>query len=149
MGMTPMRYCFFPVLLLVAVPAPADEVVVKAAKVYTAAGAPLAHGMVRVKDGKIAEVAATIHVPAGAKVIDLGGGMLIPGLIDAHTSVGVEGGAAESTQEVTPSFRVLDAVDWSARAFRQARAEGVTVVALVPGTDNVIARLSCVVKTAG
>jgi imidazolonepropionase-like amidohydrolase len=127
----------------------ADEMVIKAAKVYTAAGAPLAPGMVRVKDGKIAEVAANIDVPAGAKVIDLGGGALVPGLIDAHTSIGIEGGLAESTQEVTPNFRVLDAVDFSARAFRQTRAEGVTSVAIVPGTDNVIAGLSCVVKTAG
>lgn len=147
-----MRYRFFAPLVSLVVLSPsalADEVIVKAAKVYTAAGAPLAPGMVRVKDGKIAAVAATLDVPAGAKVIDLGGGVLTPGLIDAHTSIGVEGGAAESTQEVTPSFRVLDAVDLSARAFRQARAEGVTAVAIVPGTDNVIAGLSCVVKTAG
>src|SRR5262245_52362331 len=130
-------------------PAAAQEVVIKASKVFTLTGAPLAPGAVRVKDGKVAEVAASIAVPPGAKEIDLGGGVLIPGLIDAHTSIGVEGGSAESTAEVTPNFRVLDGVDWSARAFRQARADGVTSVALVPGTDNVIAGLSCVVKTAG
>ena len=102
-----MRYRLLPMLLLVAVttPAPADEVVVKAAKVYTATGAPLAPGMVCVKDGKIAAVGATIDVPTGAKVIDLGAGVLIPGLIDAHSSIGVDGGSAESTHEVTPSFR--------------------------------------------
>jgi imidazolonepropionase-like amidohydrolase len=146
-----MKNRFFPAVLLAAVVSPtfADDTIIKAAKVYTATGAPLAPGMVRVKDGKIAEVAAAIDVPAGVKVIDLGQGVLMPGLIDAHTSIGVEGGAAESTREVTPSFRVLDAVDWSARAFRQTRADGVTTVAIVPGTDNVVAGLSCVVKTAG
>src|SRR5437870_9904891 len=123
-----MRYRFLPAVLLLALApaAPAEEVVVKAAKVYTLTGAPLAPGMVRVANGKIAEVGAAIAVPAGAKVIDLGDGVLIPGLIDAHTSIGVEGGAAESTLEVTPNFRVLDAVDWSAKAIRHARAEGVT-----------------------
>ena len=127
----------------------AEEIVVKAAKVYTATGAPLAPGAVRVKDGKVAEVAATIAVPPGAKEIDLGQGVLIPGLIDAHTSIGIEGGASESTMEVTPNFRVLNAVDWSAHAFRQARSDAITTVCLVPGTENVIAGLSSVVKTAG
>jgi imidazolonepropionase-like amidohydrolase len=82
-------------------------------------------------------------------VIDLGAGTLIPGLIDAAASGGVEGRTAEQTAEVTPNFRVLDGVDWSAKAFRHARAEGVTTVALLPGTDNVIGGRSCVVKTAG
>jgi imidazolonepropionase-like amidohydrolase len=137
------------VLFVCSATALAEEVVVKAGKVYTQSGAPLSPGAVRIKDGKIVEVAAAINVPAGAKVIDLGNGVLMPGFIDAHTSIGVEGGAAESTLEVTPSFRVLDAVDWSSRSFRQAQADGVTTVAIVPGTDNVIAGLSCIAKTAG
>jgi imidazolonepropionase-like amidohydrolase len=136
-------------LLLAAFPAAAEEIVIKAAKVYTAAGPTLAPGMVRVADGKIAEVAETVTPPAGARVIDLGSGTLIPGLIDAYTSIGVDGGSAEITREITPNFRVLDAVDWSAPALRAAAAQGTTTVGLVPGTDNVIAGLSCVVKTAG
>src|SRR2546430_975744 len=136
-------------ILATALPAAADEIVVKAAKVYTLTGAPLAPGAVRIKDGKIAELASSITLPAGAKEIDLGSGVIIPGLIDAFSSIAIEGGAAESTREVTPNFRVLDAVDWSSREFRQARADGTTTIALIPGSDNVIAGLSCVVKTAG
>jgi imidazolonepropionase-like amidohydrolase len=127
----------------------AEEIVIKAAKVYTQTGAPLVPGTVRIKDGKIAEVAATITAPTGAKVIDLGSGVLIPGLIDAHTSLGIDGGADEETKEVTPTFRILDGIDWSDREFREARADGTTTVGLVPGTDNVFAGLSSIVKTAG
>jgi imidazolonepropionase-like amidohydrolase len=130
-------------------PAAAGEIVIKAAKVYTAAGPPLAPGMVRVADGKIVEVADKITPPAGAEVIDLGAGTLIPGLVDAHDSIGLETDSSEITAEITPNFRVLDEVDWSARGFRAAAAEGVATVGLVPGTDNVIAGLSSVVKTAG
>jgi imidazolonepropionase-like amidohydrolase len=137
------------IIAALATSATADEVVVKAAKVYTQTGAPLAPGAVRIKDGKIAEVAAQIATPAGVKLIDLGAGVLIPGLIDAHTSLGIDGGTAEQTMEVTPTFRVLDGIDWSARAFREARSEGTTTVGLVPGTDNVFAGLSSIVKTAG
>jgi imidazolonepropionase-like amidohydrolase len=134
---------------LLASEAAAEEIVVKAAKVYTGTGAPLVPGAVWIKDGKVKEVAATIAPPQGVKVVDLGNGVLLPGFVDAHTSIGVEGGAAEATTEITPSFRVLDAVDWSARSFRQARRDGITTVAIAPGSDNVIAGLSCIVKTAG
>jgi len=127
----------------------AEEYIVKAGKVYTSNGAPLAPGAVRIKDGKIAEVAATISPPAGVKVIDLGNGVLMPGLVDAFTSIGVEGGVVESTREVTPSLRVIDAVDWSSRPFHRARADGITTVGLVPGSDNVVSGLSCIVKTGG
>ena len=136
-------------LTLVGTSAHADEVILRAAQVYTMTGAPLAPGAVRVKDGKIAEVAAAIDAPAGMKVIDLGSGVLLPGLVDACDTLAIEGGAAEATREVTPNIRVIDAVDWSARALRAARSEGITTVALIPGTDNVIAGLSCIVKTAG
>jgi imidazolonepropionase-like amidohydrolase len=136
-------------ILLIHLPVSAEETVIKAAKVYTAAGPALAPGMVRVADGKIVEVAESIAAPSGAKVIDLGAGTLIPGLVDAHTTLGIDGETSEITREITPNFRVLDAVDWSARAFRAAAADGTTTVALVPGTENVIAGLSCIVKTAG
>jgi imidazolonepropionase-like amidohydrolase len=127
----------------------AEEVIIRAATVHTGVGAPLTPGAVRVKDGKIAEVAASIAAGPGVKVVDIDKGVLMPGMVDAFTSIGVEGGLAESTLEVTPNIRVLDAVDWSARAFRRARASGVTTVSIVPGSDNVIAGLSCIVKTAG
>jgi imidazolonepropionase-like amidohydrolase len=136
-------------LCVLAQPAAAEETVINAAKVYTMTGAPLAPGAVLVKDGKIAQVAASIELPAGAKLIDLGRGVLLPGLVDACDTLGIEGGSAEATREVTPNIRVLDAIDWSARAFRAARAEGITTVAIVPGTDNVVAGLSCIVKTSG
>ncbi len=94
------RQLLLTLLFLALAPAAfAEEFVVKAAKVYTQAGAPLAPGAVRIKDGKIVEVAATIATPPGAKEIDLGNGVLIPGLIDAHTSIGIDGGTSESTAE--------------------------------------------------
>lgn len=139
------------VLLLSTVASPtfADETVIRAGKVYTADGKILAPGAVHVKDGKIVVVAENVAPPANARILDLGEGVLIPGLVDAFTSIGMEGGTAEATVEITPNFRVYDAMDWSARAFRHARAEGVTTVNVVPGTDNVITGLSCIAKTAG
>jgi imidazolonepropionase-like amidohydrolase len=136
-------------LLVLAVPSDAEELLIRAGKVYTMTGPPLAPGAVRVANGKIVEVGPKLTAPAGATVLDLGSGVLIPGLVDAYSSAGIAGSTAEMTREVTPAYRVLTAVDWRARAFREALAEGTTCLGLDPGTDNVFAGLSCTVKTAG
>ena len=80
---------------------------ITAAKVYTMTGPPLAPGAVLVSNGKIVQVASKLTPPSGAKVIDLGGGVLMPGLVDAYSSAGVAGHPAETTREITPDYRVL------------------------------------------
>jgi imidazolonepropionase-like amidohydrolase len=140
----PMAFC-----LMMASPTAAEESVIRAAKIYTMTGTPLAPGVVRIQDGKITEVGSNLEPHAGAKVVDLGTGVLLPGLVDAHDTLALEGGNAESTLEITPNVRVLDAVDWSHRTFRAARSDGITTIALAPSTENVIAGRSCIVKTAG
>ncbi|HEX3145963.1 MAG TPA: amidohydrolase family protein [Pyrinomonadaceae bacterium] len=63
-------------------------VVLKAARLIDGTGAPAVNNaVVIVTDNKITAVgdASSVHVPAGAKVIDLGDVTLLPGFIDAHT----------------------------------------------------------------
>jgi imidazolonepropionase-like amidohydrolase len=127
----------------------ADDLLITAGKVYTMTGPPLSPGSVLVHDGKIVQVGAKLITPPGAKVIDLGTGVLMPGLVDAYSNAGIAGSPEEMTREITPNYRVLPAVDWRSRAFREALAEGTTTVGLFPGTDGVFAGLSCTVKTAG
>jgi imidazolonepropionase-like amidohydrolase len=129
--------------------AQAEDLLIKAAKVYTMNGAPLTPGAVLVSKGKIVQVGAKIDAPTGVKVIDLGAGVLMPGFIDAYSQAGIAGGATETTREITPAFRAIDSIDWKARAFREALDEGTTCMAVAPGTDNVFSGLSCAVKTAG
>jgi imidazolonepropionase-like amidohydrolase len=137
------------VLPLLANQAWADDLFIRAAKVYTMTGPPLTPGAVLISNGKIAGVGAKLTPLAGTKVIDLGSGVLMPGLVDAYSSAGIAGNPTEMTREITPDYRVLTAVDWRARAFREALAEGTTCLGLAPGTDGVFAGLSCAVKTAG
>ncbi len=127
----------------------AEDVLVRAPRVYTMTGPPLEPGAVLVSGGKIKQVGKDIAAPEGARVIDLKEGALMPGLVDAYSQEGVAGGPSELTREVSPEYRVLAAVDWKARAFREALDGGTTTLGLAPGTDGVFAGLSCVVKTAG
>jgi imidazolonepropionase-like amidohydrolase len=60
--------------------------VLKAARLIDGRGGPLiAPAMVRIEGDRIAEVGAALAIPSGARVIDLGGATLLPGLIDLHT----------------------------------------------------------------
>ena len=65
-------------------------VAIKAARLIDGTGkAAIMNGVVVVTDDKITAVGstATVVIPAGAKVIDLGDATLLPGFIDAHTHV--------------------------------------------------------------
>ncbi|MCL4524363.1 MAG: amidohydrolase family protein [Acidobacteria bacterium] len=50
-----------------------------------ATGAVAKNQIILVKDGKIAEVGASVKIPAGAQVVDLSNAWVMPGLMDAHT----------------------------------------------------------------
>jgi imidazolonepropionase-like amidohydrolase len=66
--------------------------VLKAARVFTATSErPLTPGMVVVEGDHITQVGQSLTVPPGAQVIDLGDATLLPGFIDAHVHMSMEG----------------------------------------------------------
>ncbi len=127
----------------------ADQLLLKAAKAITLDGPPVDPAAVLIENGKIKRVANSIDVADDVKVVDLGTAVLVPGFVNAYSQLGITGGSSEFTREITPEFDVQSAIDWEARSFHEALAEGVTVAGISPGTDNVIAGTSFVVKTAG
>jgi imidazolonepropionase-like amidohydrolase len=124
-------------------------VLIRAAAVHTMTGPALRPGSVLVVEGRVAQIAGTIEPPPGARVIDLGSGVLLPGLVDAYTHAGLDGATTESTEEITPGLRVIESIDWRHRSFRAALATGTTTLCVAPGTDNVFSGIGCAVRTAG
>lgn len=115
------------------------------------------NGYILVKDGKIAAVGHMDECPEDSEIIDAKGRFVLPGLVDAHThvgmmedSVGFEGDDVnEMTDPVTPHLRAIDAIYHADRSFVEARQWGVTTVLSGPGSANVICGQFAALKTFG
>ena len=103
-------------------------IAVKAARLLDVkTGAYVANPVVVVKGGIVESVGT--RVPAGAQIIDLGDRTLLPGLIDAHTHILLQGDATapEYTEQILqeyPAHRVARAV----RALKIALEHGFTAM---------------------
>jgi imidazolonepropionase-like amidohydrolase len=111
-------------------------------------------GAIVVRNGRIEAVGASVSVPAGAEVIDASNSFVLPGLIDAHTQLGLRGDSIawdtdEDVRPLTPEMRVIDAFYPFGRDVRDARSGGVTTALVAPGGKNVIGGEAAIVKLAG
>jgi imidazolonepropionase-like amidohydrolase len=116
------------------------------AEVWTVSGETLDGGTVVVSDGKIQAVGKDISIPAGAEVIDAAGGALIPGIIDAHSHIAIEGGVNEGSLAVTSMVRIRDVINPDDVNLYQALAGGVTAANLLHGSANPIGGQNAVIK---
>ncbi len=131
--------------------------VIKNAKLYTMAGPVVENGSIVIKDGKIVAVGANVELPADAQVIDTGGRMVMPGMIDAHCHLGMEESAIgfegsdcnEATSPTTAQVRGIDGINPLDITFAEARQAGVTLAATGPGSANVIGGTFVAMKTYG
>ena len=140
-------------LVLAAAPSNA-QVAVRGETVYTMAGAPIKDGVVLVgKDGKIERVgqASSVNVPSGYRT--LRARVVTPGLVDAHSVVGLAGYLnqphdqmqLETSSAVQPELRATDAYNAREALVEWLRMYGITTLhtghapgALVPGQTMIV-----------
>lgn len=128
-----------------------NSLLIEAKKIYTAHEVIL-DGMVLIQDGKIAAVGRNVNAPEGVKRIKAQ--MVIPGLIDIHTHLGVyslpmvqeNSDGNEMTNPSTPQVRALDSFNFDDPALKVGLAAGVTTIISRPGSGNVIGGTSVAVK---
>ena len=135
--------------------APASApVLIQHATVLTGTGEQLDDADVLIQDGKIAAVRKAAGSVPNATVIDAKGRYVTPGLIDAHSHLGVYASPSvwatsdgnEATAPTTPEVWSEHAIWPQDPGFETARAGGVTSLLVLPGSANLIGGRATVVK---
>jgi imidazolonepropionase-like amidohydrolase len=103
-------------------------------------------GSILIRDGKIAGVGKDLAAPAGVVTIDGAGLTVMPGIIDCHSHIAVDGGLNEATHTVTAEVRVRDVVEPTDIAIWRAAAGGVTSANVLHGSANAIGGQNAVIK---
>jgi len=151
-----MKTCLAVFVALVSLRAASPEtIILRGATVHPLSGPDIADGAVVVRDGKIVEVGAHLAVPKGARVIELKGLHLYPGMIDSSTEVGLmEIGAVREMSDIAdiglfkPQLRAATAVNPASEHIPVTRANGVTSVITSPG-GGIVAGQSVLMHLSG
>ena len=123
-------------------------------------------GYIHIADGKIAGIGGMEeweHIGKGItkekdiEVMDVGGRIVMPGIIEAHCHMGIteekkgmEGDDCnENVEPVTPYLRAIDAINPMDAAFDDAVRAGITSAMIGPGSANVVGGQFAFVKTRG
>ena len=130
-----------------ATPADASPVIlIQNATILTVSHGTIENGSILIKDGKIAEVGPSITAPAGAKVIDAAGQFVMPGIIDCHSHIAIEGGVNEGSVSVSSIANIAEVLDSDDVDIYRDLAGGVTTANVLHGSANSIGGQTIVIK---
>jgi imidazolonepropionase-like amidohydrolase len=114
--------------------------------VMTAAGPTQEQADVWIRGTEIRAIGSNLPLPEGARVIDLGGRWVTPGIIDPHSHLGVYGlpsvaahrDGNEASSPFTPGVRADESFWPQDPAIGRALASGVTTIHVLPGSANLV-----------
>lgn len=128
-------------------------------KVLTMAGTCYDSACILVEGKKIIQIAEVIDRQENKDgiVVDVKGAWVLPGLIDAHSHIGISeektgfvgNNSNETTNPITPHIKALDAINPMDSAFHTAIKCGITSVMVGPGSSNVVGGQFAFMKTHG
>lgn len=113
------------------------NVLIKNGTVLTVTKGTLEQTDVLIKEGKISQIGKNIAVPVGVKVIDASGHFVMPGIIDAHSHIALDG-INEGTNPITPEVSESDVINPFQISIYRALGGGVTTVHAMHGSANAI-----------
>ena len=131
------------------------QVAIVGEKVHTMAGAVIENGVVLVRGKTIERVGADVTIPDGYEVYKAA--VVTPGLIDAHSVVGLAGylnspndqDQLEKSAPIQPELRALDAYDAREPLVAWLREFGVTTVHTGHGPGALVSGQTLIAKTSG
>lgn len=129
-----------------ATPETTPVILIQNATLLTISHGAIEHGSILIRDGKIAEIAQHINPPAGAQVIDAGGQFVMPGIIDCHSHIAVDGSVNEGSVSVSSMVNILDVLNPDDIEIYRDLAGGVTTANILHGSANSIGGQTVVIK---
>ena len=133
------------------------QIAVRGETVHTMAGPPLKDAVVLIKGTSIERIgpASEVTIPAGYKVLTAK--VVTPGLIDAHSTVGLAGifnvphdqMQLEKSSPIQPELRAIDAYNPKEDLIAWIRSLGVTTVHTGHGPGALMSGTTMVAKTSG
>jgi imidazolonepropionase-like amidohydrolase len=143
--------------LLLLQSAAARDLAVIADRVHTQAGAPIERGVVLIRDGRIVDVGRQGEVVLPPDIRTLRAAQVTPGLIDAHSVVGLSGymnqphdqDHLETSAPMQPQLRAIDAYNAREALVDWLRGLGVTTLHTGHGPGALVSGQTMIVKTRG
>ena len=129
---------------------------IKNAKIYSMVAPAIEQGDILIENNKIIKIGQGIEEKK-AEVLRADGLIALPGLVDAHTHIGGMNFSQpthtddlnEMTNNITPDLQAIYGIDPGSPDFSYAYQNGITTVAITPGSGNVVAGWAFAAKTYG
>ncbi len=157
-GLTPfasLLLCVFAIMFFIS--GANAQIAVKGETVWTMAGNPITNGIVLINNGKIEAVGTemSVQIPANYRVITAK--VVTPGLIDAHTVIGLNGymnqphdqSGLDGGGTVQPELRATDSYNAHEKLIEWVREFGVTTIHTGHQPSALISGQTMIAKTTG
>jgi imidazolonepropionase-like amidohydrolase len=135
-----------------------ETIALRGGKLLTITHGVIENGVVVMQNGRITAVgAAGTAIPSGAKVIDVTGMTVYPGLIDSETHLGLTEISAdrmtndelENSDEIMPHMHVYDAFHAETALIPVTRINGITNAIVAPGIGDTLPGQDSFIQLAG
>src|SRR5216684_3938962 len=143
---------------VITTPAASPTIVLRGGKLLTITHGVIENGVLVMQNGRIVAVGgASTEIPKGAKVIDVTGMTVYPGLIDSETHFGlieieaerISNDTLEASDEIMPHMHVYDAFHAETALIPVARMNGVTNAIVAPGSGDTLPGQDSFIQLAG
>jgi len=107
------------------------------------------NGVILINNEKIEALgpASNIQIPEGYTIINASDRWVTPGIVEAHTHMGVlEGGGNDMVTPINPELEIGDGVNSEDISFEKAVTGGVTTVHIMPGSGTNFAGFTVIIK---
>jgi len=121
------------------------SVLVQNATILPVSGPTIPNGSILIRNGKIAALGSDVTAPPGVTVIDATGRYVMPGIVDCHSHLGIDG-VNEGSLAISAEVRIADTIDPHDVSIYRAAAGGATTHHAMHGSANPIGGQNVIFK---